>query len=82
VPPWPSGVSWRIAPADLRRRLEAFGAFERWEQTARSRRTPADAVAAATWLYDLLPAEAKHRAVDVSGVQRLHAHLKQLVSRG
>ena len=75
-------MPWRIAPADLRRRLEAFGAFERWEQTAGSRRTTADAVAAATWLYDLLPAEAKRRPVDASGVQRLHVCLRQLVARG
>ena len=81
MPSVPSRPLWRIAPADLKRRLEAFVAFERWEQTLQSRRSPADALAAATWLYDLLPADAKHRPVDASGVQRLQASLRQLISR-
>jgi len=81
VRPLPSRPLWQIAPADLRRRLAAFAEFERWEQTAQSRRSHADAVAAVSWLYDLLPAEARYRPLDTSGVQRLHALLRPLISR-
>jgi hypothetical protein len=57
----------------IRARAAAFERFARWEAEHPAKLTPAAAIAAATALYDLIPAESRVRAVDPSGVMTLHA---------
>ena len=60
--------AWRERVAAWRRYRDRQPAIRPW-------RPPADAIAAATWLYDLLPASSRARPVDPSGIVRLRACL-------
>jgi hypothetical protein len=62
----------------LRLRAEALTRFAAWESSHLMKLTPAAAVAALGTLYQLLPPESRRRAVDPSGVVRMHEALRQL----
>jgi hypothetical protein len=62
----------------LRIRAEALARFATWESSHRMRLTPAAAIAAIGTLYQLLPPESRRRAVDASGVTRMHEALRHL----
>jgi hypothetical protein len=62
----------------LRDRAEAYRRFEEWEVEHPMRLTPAASVAAVGELYALLPAGSRRRAVDPSGVARLHDALRRV----
>ena len=66
----------------FRRYTESLRRFAVWESSQRFvPQSAADAVAAAGFLYDLLPQESRTRPVDVSGVRILHSTLA-LLHRG
>jgi len=72
-------VSRSTRLADLvRPRTEAFERFAAWERAHPVRLSPAVAVAAVGELYSWLPEAARRRAIDPSGVARLHAALRRL----
>jgi hypothetical protein len=62
-------------------RADGFRRFAAWEAAHPRRLAPADAVAAAAWLYDLLPAESRARAIETAGVRKLHEALSRLRPR-
>jgi hypothetical protein len=66
----------------LRAREAALERFARWEAVHPATLSPTAAIAAATALYDLLPAESRVRAVDPSGVMALHALMSRLGAAG
>jgi hypothetical protein len=67
--------------AALRRRLEAFVRYGQWEEGRHPAVAPAAAVASLGFIYDLLPADARRREVDPTGVQIMHRCLAVLKLR-
>lgn len=55
----------------------ALERFARWEADHPAMLTASAAVAAATALYDMLPAESRSRPVDPAGVMTFHALLSR-----
>jgi hypothetical protein len=66
----------------IRAREAALERFARWEEEHPATFSPAAAIAAATALYELLPAESRVRAVDPSGVMAFHAILSRIRPAG
>jgi len=64
--------------AALRAREAALRRFENLEKTLPVDRDAGRALAGIGWLYDVLPRDARRRAVDPSGVRALHASLSVL----
>ena len=64
----------------LQERNAALGRFNAWAEVNPMRLTPAEALAAAGRLYDLLPPSARTRPVDCSGIMTLH-HLLARIDR-
>jgi hypothetical protein len=62
----------------LRERFEALDRFAEWAADHPTRLAPADAVAAAGRLYELLPVPARRRPVDPGGVMTLHRLLRRV----
>jgi hypothetical protein len=67
--------------AALRHRLEAFVRYGQWEERSHTAISPAAAVAGLGFIYDLLPADARRRDVDPTGVQIMHRCLGVLKPR-
>jgi hypothetical protein len=63
----------------LRARARRFARFAAWESTHRAQPTPAAAVASVGAIYALLPPSSRRRAVDPTGVRRMHDALRRLV---
>lgn len=61
----------------LRERSEALARFDAWAASHPTRLAPADAIAAAGRLYELLPVSARIGVVDATGVMTLHRLLRQ-----
>lgn len=59
------------------RRSLALGRFAAWEARQIHTSAPAEAIAAATWLYDLLPLSSRVRPVRTEGVGQLHRALSR-----
>jgi len=63
-----------------RRRADGLARFAEWERDHVDRdATPAARFAAASTLYEWLPPDARRRAIDPSGVVRLHRCLRVLM---
>jgi hypothetical protein len=63
----------------IRRRLQGFREFAAWESQHRPATSPEIVLESATSLYDLLPPASRVRAIDASGVIRLHRALRVLM---
>ena len=63
---------------DVHERLAALERFAHWDTAHPSYAEPAAALSGLGLLYDLLPAEARRRPVDASGVGVLHRDLSVL----
>lgn len=66
--------------AELHARSEALARYETWEQAHRPSRTPAEGLAAAGFLYELLPRAARDRNFDPRGVVTMHRRLSVLIA--
>jgi hypothetical protein len=64
-----------------REALAALGRFDRWAADHPIRVSPAEAVAAAGRLYELLPVDSRQRPIDASGVIVLHGILARIGRR-
>jgi hypothetical protein len=62
----------------LQERKAALDRFNAWAERNPMRLTPADAVAAAGRLYDLLPSAARTRPIDCAGIMTLHRLLTRI----
>jgi hypothetical protein len=62
-------------------RAAAFRRFNEWEEQHPLELDPEQALAAIGALYDLIPPEARTRAVDTEGVRKMHAALSSLKGR-
>lgn len=62
----------------LEARLKGFEKFAEWERSNPLRPEPEVALSGTGFLYDLLPASARKRPVDASGVQEMHRRLSVL----
>ena len=64
----------------LRRRLECFAAFNRWEAAHPEKLSAADAIRRISDIYEMLPEEArkKNLASKVEGIRRMHDALSVL----
>jgi hypothetical protein len=62
----------------VRQRLAALERFERWAKEHPTYPEPAAALSGVGLLYDLLPADARSRPIDTSGVAKLHRDLSVL----
>jgi hypothetical protein len=70
-----------LTASDVRERAEALERFGRWEAAHPPSYTPQQALEGVSSLYELLPAEARKRPVDPSGVRAMHAALAVLGTR-
>jgi hypothetical protein len=59
-------------------RAAAFRRFNEWEEQHPLELDPKQALAAIGALYNLIPPEARTRAVDTEGVRKMHAALSSL----
>jgi hypothetical protein len=62
-------------------RVAAFRRFNEWEEQHPLELDPEEALAAIGALYDLIPPEARKRAVDTESVRKMHAALSCLKGR-
>ena len=64
----------------LRRRLECFAAFNRWEAAHREKLPAADAIRRISEIYEMLPEEARKKdlAAKVEGIRKMHDALSVL----
>ena len=62
-------------------RAAALRRFNEWEEQHPLELDPEQALAAIGALYDLIPPEARKRAVDTEGVRKMHAALSSLKGR-
>ena len=62
----------------FRERVQGFARFAQWERLHPAQMTPAAAVSSIGAIYELLPVSSRSRAVDASGVARMHAALRYL----
>jgi hypothetical protein len=62
-------------------RAAAFRRFNEWEEQHPLELDPEEALAAIGALYELIPPEARKRAVDTEGVRKMHAALSCLKGR-
>ncbi len=71
----------RLYPGLTREAVEARSAaldrFARWQASNPARLTPAEALAAAGALYEMLPEAGRQRPVDPSGVMAFHSILSR-----
>ncbi len=74
-------MSSRFDRTAMTARAAALARFNEWEARQRSTLSAADAVAGIGFLYDQLPAAARTRPVDVSGIRALHRALAMLSLR-
>jgi hypothetical protein len=63
----------------IARRREHFAEFNDWELQLRERPESSICLAAVFELYDLMPAQARQRPVDVSGIITMRSELACLV---
>jgi hypothetical protein len=59
-------------------RERALQRFARWERSHPATPTPQAVLSGVGFLYELLPAGSRYRAVDTSGVRELHRSLRVL----
>ncbi len=64
----------------LRRRLECFAAFNRWEASHREKLSAADAIRRISEIYEMLPEEARKKdlGAKVEGIRKMHDALSVL----
>ena len=62
----------------VRERAAGLEHYARWEAAHPMRLAPHGAVEAIGALLDMMPLAARHRAIDTTGIVRLHAALKLL----
>jgi len=73
-----AGIYGKLDAESIRRRARALGRFNEWEKAHRPDPSPAEAIAAVAFLFDLLPQESRSRPVDATGVMRMHRCLAVL----